>query len=40
MNEVNLGMLKRAKEFGLDGIEVNISAMSNRVYKFDHQTIN
>ena len=40
MNEVNQGMLKRAKEFGLDDLEVNISVIPDRVYKFDHQTMN
>ena len=40
MNEVDQGMLKRAKEFGLDDLEVNISVIPNRVYKFDHQTMN
>ena len=29
-------MLKRAKEFGLDDLEVNVSVIPNRVYKFDH----
>ena len=40
MNEVNQGMLKRAKGFGLDDLDVNISVIPNRVYKFDNQTMN
>ena len=40
MNEVNQGMLKQAKEFGMDNLEVNISVIPNRLYKFDHQTMN
>ena len=32
-------MLKRAKDFGLDGPDVNICMIHTRVYKFDNQTI-
>ncbi len=37
MNKVNQQMLKRAKDFGLDDLDVNISVIPNRVYKFDNQ---
>ena len=30
-------MLRRAKSFGLDDLDVNISVIPNRVYKFDEQ---
>ena len=40
MNEVNQGMFKRAKGFGLDDLGVNISVIPNRIYKFDNQTMN
>ena len=40
MNKVNQQMLKRAKDFGLDGLDVNISVIPNRVYMFDNQTMN
>ena len=40
MNEVNQQMLKRAKDFGLADLDVNISLIPNRVYKFGNQTIN
>ena len=33
-------MLKRAKSFGLDDLDVNISVIPNRVYKFDSQGMN
>ena len=39
MNEVNQQMLKRAKGFGLADLDVNISVIRNRVYKFDNQTM-
>ena len=39
MNEVNQQMLKRAKGFGLADLDVNISVIPNRVYKFDNQTM-
>jgi hypothetical protein len=40
MNEVNQRVLKRAAGFGLDDLDVNISVIPNRVYKFDHQKMN
>ena len=40
MNKVNQKMLKRAKDFGLDDLDVNISVIPNRVYKFDNQSMN
>ena len=40
MNQVNQQMLKRAKGFGLADLDVNISVIRNRVYKFDNQTMN
>ena len=40
MNEVNQQMLKRAKGFGLADLDINISVIRNRVYKFDNQTMN
>ena len=40
MNKVNQKMLKRAKDFCLDDLEVNISVIPNSVYKFDNQTMN
>ena len=40
MNNANQQMLKRAKGFGLDDLDVNISVIPNRVYKFDNQTMN
>ena len=40
MNKVNQKMLKRAKGFGLDDLDVNISVIPNRVYKFDNQEMN
>ena len=40
MNKVNQQMLKRAKDFGLDDLDVNISVVHNRVYKFDNQSMN
>ena len=40
MNKVNQQMLKRAKDFGLDDLDVNISVIPNRVYMFDNQTMN
>ena len=36
MNRVNQQMLKRAKGFGLDDLDVNISVIPNHVYKFDN----
>ena len=33
-------MLKRAKDFGLDDLDVNINVIPNRVYKFDNQSMN
>ena len=39
MNKVNQQMLKRAKGFGLADLDVNISVIPNRVYKFDNQTM-
>ena len=39
MNEVNQQILKRAKGFGLADLDVNISVIRNRVYKFDNQTM-
>jgi len=38
--DVNQQMLKRAKDFGLDDLDVNISVIPNRVYKFDNQSMN
>ena len=40
MNKVNQRMLKRAKDFGLDDLDVNISVIPNREYMFDNQTVN
>jgi len=40
MNKVNQQMLKRAKDFGLDDLDVNISVIPNREYMFDNQTVN
>ena len=40
MNKVNQQMLNRAKGFGLDDLDVNISVVPNRVYKFDNQEMN
>ena len=40
INKVNQQMLKRAKDFGLDALDVNIIVIPNRVYKFDNQTMN
>ena len=40
MNEDHQGILKRAKDFGLDDLDVNISVIPNRVYKFDNQSMN
>ncbi len=40
MNDVNQQMLKRAKDFGLDDLDDNISVIPNRVYKFDNQSMN
>ena len=39
-DDVNQQMLKRAKDFGLDDLDVNISVIPNRVYKFDNQAMN
>ena len=36
MNQVNQQMLKRAKGFGLDDLDLNISVIPNHVYKFDN----
>ena len=40
MNKVNQQMLKRAKDFGLEELDVNISVMPNRMYKFDNERMN
>ena len=40
MNKVIQRMLKRAKDFGLDDVYVNISVIPNSVNKFDNQTMN
>jgi len=40
MNKVNQQMLKRAKDFGLEELDVNISVIPNRMYKFDNQKMN
>ena len=40
MNSLNRQMLKRAKEFGLHDLSMNISVIPNRVYSFDNQTMN
>ena len=40
MNALNQRMLERAKEFGLDDLDMNISVIPNRVYKFDNQKMN
>ena len=40
MNEVNEGILKLAKGFGLDDLDITIIVIPNRVYKFDNQTMN
>ena len=40
MNKVNQQILKRAKDFGLDDLDVNISVIPNSVYKFDNQAMN
>ena len=37
MNSLNQQMLNRAKEFGVDDLDMNISVIPNRVYKFDYQ---
>ena len=39
VNEFNQGMLRRAKGFDLEDLDVNISVIPNRVYKFDNQTM-
>lgn len=39
MNEDNQWMLKRAKGFGLNDLDVHISVIANRVCKFDNQTM-
>ena len=36
MNSLNQQMLNRAKEFGVDDLDMNISVIPNRVYKFDN----
>ena len=36
MNSLNRQMLNRAKEFGVDDLDMNISVIPNRVYKFDN----
>ena len=36
MNSLNQQMLNRAKEFGLEDLDMNISVIPNRVYKFDN----
>ena len=40
MNEDNQGILKRAKGFGLDDLDVNISVILRRACKFDNQAMN
>ena len=40
IDDVNQQMLKLAKDFGLDYLDVNISVIPNRVYKFDDQSMN
>ena len=32
-------MLNRAREFGVDDLDMNISVIPNRVYKFDDKQI-
>ena len=39
MEDVNQQILKRAKDFSLDDLDVNISVIPNRVYKFDNQSL-
>ena len=36
MNSLNQQMFSRAKEFGVDDLDMNISVIPNRVYKFDN----
>ena len=40
MNEDNQGILRRAKGFGLDDLDVNISVIPRRACKFDNQAMN
>ena len=36
MNSLNQQMFSRAKEFGVDDLDMNISVIPNRLYKFDN----
>ena len=40
MDDFYQRMLKRANDFGLADLDVNISVIPNRVYKFDNQRVN
>ena len=40
MNRINQGMLKRAKDFDFDDLDVNIIVIQYWVYKFDGQIMN
>ena len=40
MDFVYQSMLMRAKSFGLDDLDENISMIPNRVYKYDGQGMN
>ena len=40
VNEDNQGILKRAKGFGLDDLDVNISVIPRRACKFANQAMN
>ena len=40
MDDFYQKMQRRAKDFGLNDLDVNISVIPNRVYKFDSQKVN
>ena len=40
MDDLYQKMQRRAKDLGLKGLDVNISVIPNRIYKFDSQRVN
>ena len=39
LDDFHQQILKRAKDFGLDNLDVNVSVIPNRVYKFGNEKI-
>ena len=39
LDDFHQQVLKRAKDFGLDNLDVNVSVIPNRVYKFGNEKI-